>query len=250
VTSLIFQLARTWQERYGGLCIALLILGLWIGGLIIEFSLDLAHLPYPLLGAILLIQTFLHTGLFITAHDAIHGTVFPDNRQLNDGIGTAALLSYALLSYRHLVVKHRQHHTAPATFQDPDFHRGETSIARWFFHFMQGYMQGRQGWVVMLGINHIFWVLILVLHVPFLNLLLFWGIPLMVSPLQLFFFGTYLPHRKTAQDYPDRHRARSSGYPVLLSFLSCYHFGYHWEHHEYPHLPWYKLPQARHPSVQ
>ncbi|MBD3338449.1 MAG: beta-carotene ketolase, partial [Candidatus Lokiarchaeota archaeon] len=23
------------------------------------------------------------------------------------------------------------------------------------------------------------------------------------------------------------------------------HFGYHWEHHEYPNIPWWRLPAVR-----
>jgi hypothetical protein len=34
------------------------------------------------------------------------------------------------------------------------------------------------------------------------------------------------------------HNARSSSMPIWLSLLTCYHFGYHWEHHEYPYVPW------------
>ncbi|WP_208766779.1 fatty acid desaturase [Nostoc flagelliforme] len=28
--------------------------------------------------------------------------------------------------------------------------------------------------------------------------------------------------------------------------MSCYHFGYHQEHHEYPDVPWWKLPAYKH----
>jgi hypothetical protein len=40
--------------------------------------------------------------------------------------------------------------------------------------------------------------------------------------------------------------AKSSNYSTFWSFIACYHFDYHWEHHEYPYLPWYSLPIARH----
>jgi fatty acid desaturase len=52
-------------------------------------------------------------------------------------------------------------------------------------------------------------------------------------------------HRQTEEGYSDRHRAKSINYSVIWSFITCYHFSYHWEHHQYPHLPWYKLPLAR-----
>lgn len=28
-----------------------------------------------------------------------------------------------------------------------------------------------------------------------------------------------------------------------LSFLTCYYFGYHLEHHLYPNVPWWRLPE-------
>jgi fatty acid desaturase len=50
--------------------------------------------------------------------------------------------------------------------------------------------------------------------------------------------GTYLPHRAPTtegvkvSDYPDEHRSRSNDMPTWLSLITCYHFGYHREHHE------------------
>jgi beta-carotene ketolase (CrtW type) len=67
--------------------------------------------------------------------------------------------------------------------------------------------------------------------------------PALLSTLQLFVFGTWLPHRPHADaPFADRHRARSQRWPTWLSLLTCYHFGYHWEHHAHPHVPWWRLP--------
>ncbi|MGL6133378.1 MAG: fatty acid desaturase, partial [Prochlorococcaceae cyanobacterium] len=65
-------------------------------------------------------------------------------------------------------------------------------------------------------------------------------LPLALSSLQLFLFGTYLPHRGPAQAAP--HAAITLAWPEPLSLLACYHFGYHVEHHSNPSLPWYELP--------
>jgi beta-carotene ketolase (CrtW type) len=43
--------------------------------------------------------------------------------------------------------------------------------------------------------------------------------------------------------YTNPHRAQSNPLPIFWSFITCYHFGYHQEHHEYPHVPWWKLPE-------
>ena len=61
--------------------------------------------------------------------------------------------------------------------------------------------------------------------------------------MQLFYFGTFLPHSEPEGGYSEPHRAKSTSYPVWLSFITCYHFGYHEEHHEYPHVCWWQLPE-------
>src|SRR6476469_7897248 len=48
--------------------------------------------PAPYL--LLLLQTHLYTGLFITAHDGMHGLVSA-NKRLNNGIGTLTALLFA-----------------------------------------------------------------------------------------------------------------------------------------------------------
>ena len=85
-------------------------------------------------------------------------------------------------------------------------------------------------------------VYLLALHVSPLNALVFWGLPALLSAAQLFYFGTYLPHRQEALPFRDAHNARSSGYSWPVSLLTCYHFGYHHEHHLHPGVPWWRLP--------
>jgi beta-carotene/zeaxanthin 4-ketolase len=77
---------------------------------------------------------------------------------------------------------------------------------------------------------------------PLENLLLFWVMPSLVSTVQLFLFGTYLPHREPLGGHLNRHRSNMNNWNVVWSFLSCYHFGYHYEHHDAPSTPWWKLP--------
>jgi beta-carotene ketolase (CrtW type) len=81
------------------------------------------------------------------------------------------------------------------------------------------------------------------------NILLFFAVPGILSSLQLFYFGTFLPHRHVDDggeaQFADHHRARSSDFGYLLSLLTCFHFGYHHEHHLQPGTPWWRLPGAR-----
>jgi beta-carotene ketolase (CrtW type) len=77
-----------------------------------------------------------------------------------------------------------------------------------------------------------------------LNVLLFCTLPLLLSSLQLFVFGTYLPHR--GQRLPQRRpHADSLELAPWLSLLACFHFGYHREHHDAPTLAWFELPAQR-----
>jgi beta-carotene/zeaxanthin 4-ketolase len=240
-----------------GLLVAALVIASWIGSLALLSFIDISELiPGWILPAILG-RTFIQTGLFIVTHDAIHGSVFSDNPRLNHAVGRLAVRLYALLSYQKLSLKHWQHHRHPGQAGDPDFYEGlEDNWFVWYLKFMQGYLDLRQTIVQFFGIGIIFLILHFGCHIRVSNLFLFWIIPIFLSSVQLFFFGTYLPHRiaegrpkvnanSESAEYQNSHHARSSNYPPLWSFLTCYHFGYHWEHHEYPSLPWYSLPSVR-----
>lgn len=250
-------------KPFTGLLVASTIMVLWLSSLTFLLATDMTQLkPLWLLPAILG-RTFIQTGLFIVAHDAIHGAVLPgvgeasplENRRLNHWIGQLALTLYALLSYQKLSLNHWQHHRQPGQAGDPDFHDGiHRNLFLWYLKFMQGYLDSRQRVVLFFGMGTLVLTLYLGFHVSIANLCLFWVLPIGLSSMQLFLFGTYLPHRSRSvgSAEPDNaensHHATSSNYPLLWSFLTCYHFGYHWEHHEYPSLPWYRLPSVRQPK--
>jgi beta-carotene ketolase (CrtW type) len=227
-----------------GITSATTIFCLWLLTFILICRVDLASLSIWAIALIILGRTFLHTGLFIISHDAAHGTVFTPNRRINDGIGAIALFIYGLLPYQKFLTNHGLHHKYPASDQDPDFHDGRhSSMVAWYLSFMFRYIDRRQSLILFVGMTILFHGIRIGFDIPALNLLLFWILPLLLSSMQLFYFGTYLPHR--GQVFSDRHHARSSNFSLLISFLTCYHFGYHWEHHEHPHLPWFRLPFAR-----
>ena len=72
------------------------------------------------------------------------------------------------------------------------------------------------------------------------------AVPSILASMQLFVFGTWLPHRPGHDDFPDRHNARSTRVSDPLSLLTCFHFGgYHHEHHLHPSVPWWRLPSTR-----
>ena len=178
---------------------------------------------------------------FITAHDCMHNSVCPTNTQLNRTIGQSALLLYAGLQYNKLLEGHILHHSDTATDLDPDYHPqndgSETFLGvKWYFSFLKSYLT----WHPFLWMSFWFTLFDRGLGIPIEAMWCCWLAPQILSTVQLFYFGTYLPHRGTfdANAFP----ARSNNYPHWISLLTCFHFGYHFEHHKHPYVPWWYLP--------
>lgn len=253
------------QRSWLGLALAALIVVAWLATLLVLLQVDLTtllatghltpaqelahgHLPATWIAAAgvgteILVRTFLQTGLFIVAHDAMHGSLIPARPRLNHRLGHLALTLYACLPYADCLRKHRQHHQAPGSPCDPDFHDGVRSHPiSWYLHFMRGYLSTPQ--IVLLAAA---WTCTAALMSPTaptlpLNIVVFWIVPLVLSSVQLFVFGTYLPHSHGQVGDGATHRVESLPLPALISLLSCYHFGFHWEHHQHPEAAWYELP--------
>lgn len=191
---------------------------------------------------VVLIQAWLSTGLFIIAHDCMHGSLVPGRPRLNAIVGTLCLGAYAALSYARLYPKHHAHHAMPGTADDPDFHPGAPRRALpWFVRFFRGYYT--HGQIVRITLAAAAYLL---LGASLVNIVVFWAVPAVLALGQLFYFGTYLPHRHEDRPFADDHRARSSRLGPILSLLTCFHFGgYHHEHHLSPGTPWYRLPSRR-----
>jgi beta-carotene ketolase (CrtW type) len=72
------------------------------------------------------------------------------------------------------------------------------------------------------------------LGVPYNNLVVYMAAAPLLAAFRLFYFGTYLPHlppdNATTMNWQKSH---SSEGPSWLTFLTCYHFGLHWEHHRW-----------------
>lgn len=189
--------------------------------------------------ALAVILVFLYTGLFITAHDAMHGAVAPGRPRLNRVLGALCARLHASFDFEQLRVAHLRHHADPAGGGDPDHHDGDARFLPWFLRFMGGYLTVGQ----LLRMALAFWLLCLV--APPHRVALGWALPAILSALQLFTFGIWRVHREPPGGWgDDPFRARSERFPRWLSWLTCWHFGHHREHHRYPHLPWWRLPEA------
>ena len=231
---------RTATAAWVSLALAAGLFLAWTGLHVLSvWFLDAAARPWLAL-ACLIGLTWLSVGLFIVAHDAMHGAVAPGRPALNAAIGRLALTLYAGFSWRRMIVKHMSHHRHPGTAEDPDFGHGRRGVLAWYADFVRTYFGWRE--VVVLGTAVIVYALILGPRWPYVA---FWALPSILASVQLFVFGTWLPHREDAGPFPDRHNARSTRLAVPLSLLTCFHFGgFHHEHHLHPSVPWWALPRA------
>jgi beta-carotene/zeaxanthin 4-ketolase len=230
-------------ESGWGIILAIVIVAAWGGSLALLLPVPLSTLPIGGLLVAIGARTFLHTGLFILAHDAMHRNLLPHHHPLNHGIGRLCVGLYAFLSYDQCRRNHGQHHRIPGQIGDPDFHNGvQSHPIAWYWHFLRGYLSLRGfgrftlGWsgILLGGWGWGGWAIA--------NILLFWALPLILSSMQLFVFGTYRPHRHGLTN-PSPAPSSPGTLRIAWSLLSCYHFGdYHWEHHHDPKTPWYRLP--------
>lgn len=227
-----------------GLTLAGLILSAWlavhVGAIFfVDWNQPGLWLLVPLVVAL---QTWLSVGLFIIAHDSMHGTLVPSNASLNALIGRVCVALYAGFSYDNLYKAHHEHHRYAGTDRDPDFDANHPDrFWPWYLKFFRTYF----GWRELAVLTIVVAVYLLILGPRFPYILLFWALPAILSSVQLFYFGTYLPHRQDEQPFSDQHRSRSNDFPWLFSLITCFHFGYHHEHHERPWVPWWKLPEFR-----
>lgn len=234
--------SRTVQRRIG-VGIAAAIIAAWLAIHVYGIFFWGPDQGWALAGLLVLAQTWLSTGLFILAHDAMHGALVPGRPLANRRIGTLCLMLYAGLSYRALLPKHAAHHRHSGTGEDPDFHAGNPRrLLPWFARFFATYYSHWQ----MVRIAAAVLAYVLLLGASYGTILLFWAAPATLALVQLFVFGTYLPHRHGRAPFADRHNARSSNFSPAASLITCFHFGgYHHEHHLVPGAPWWSLPSVR-----
>ena len=205
------------------------------------FGLVITSSNWLLVPFIIALQCWLSVGMFIVAHDAMHGSLAPGHGRLNAAIGAAVLFLYAGFGWQRMRDAHMEHHKYAGSAQDPDFNADNAhDFWPWYMRFFKHYF----GWQSVAFISTVVLVYFFVLGVPQENVTLLFGLPAIASSLQLFYFGTYRPHRHEASAFPDQHNARSNDFGSMASLLSCFHFGYHHEHHLSPGTPWWALPQA------
>ncbi len=211
-----------------GVFAAFSIISAWLISIVFLMNREISF-SNPLMYLMIFVQMHLYTGLFITAHDAMHGTV-SSNRSINDILGQICTILYACFPFKKLYKKHHEHHEHVHTEKDPDYHHGRFLV--WYFKFIREYISWWQIVLMAVIFN------ILKIWVAELNLLLFWVLPSLLSTLQLFYFGTWVPHHG---EHDNKYQSRTQDKNHLYAFLTCYFFGYHYEHHDSPGTPWWSL---------
>jgi beta-carotene ketolase (CrtW type) len=196
----------------------------------------------PLVLVLAVLTCWLSVGMFIVAHDAMHGSLAPGWPRLNAAVGSTLLFVYAGFGWRKLRTAHFAHHRHVGSARDPDFDaENPRHFGRWYATFLKRYFGWQAGLYVATVVSVYFWIL----NVPAENILLLYALPAIASSVQLFYFGTFRPHRHDDHGFADRHNARSEAFGPLLSLATCFHFGYHHEHHLSPNVPWWALPARR-----
>ena len=231
------------RQSVVGLVLAGTVFAAWLAlHIYVMFAFELTWATLPLALGMAAVQAWLSVGLFIVSHDAMHGSLVPRGGAINGAIGGALLFLYAGFGWRRMKRAHYAHHRAPGTPEDPDFSADHPSqFWPWYATFLKRYFGWRSGLFVC-SVVTVYW---LVLQVPVEKIVLLYGLPAIASSMQLFYFGTYRPHRHDAIGFADKHNARSETYGTLVSLATCFHFGYHHEHHRAPHVPWWGLPGVR-----
>jgi beta-carotene ketolase (CrtW type) len=220
-----------------GLLFASLVIAGWLSVHIYSVFFHTLSAPLWQTLGLIAVQCWLYTGLFIIAHDSMHGVLFKSPKA-NAAAGTRILFVYAGFNWRFLKDAHMDHHRYPGPDKDPDFNASNPhKFWPWYMKFFTQYFGLRQ-LIILSGFTLAY---IFIFGAAYLNTIIMWAVPAILSSVQLFYFGTYLTHRQSAP-FPDEHNARTNNFPVWLSLFTCFHFGYHHEHHLFPHEPWWRLP--------
>lgn len=221
-----------------GIFISIIIIITWLVHLIYSIMYVEVDIGNPLLYIHILLQGYLFTGLFITAHDAMHRTV-SRNVRVNNAIGRTSAFLFAGFSYKKLLRNHHLHHKHPCTEEDPDYCTKSQNFLIWFFTFFFRYITITQIIIIAIIFN------LLSLINGETPVWFYFVIPSFIGTFQLFYFGTYLTHRKPHTPEMMPYHARTLKKNHFLAMLTCYFFGYHYEHHSKPYIQWWQLYKTK-----
>ena len=107
-------------------------------------------------------------------------------------LGAVLLALYAGFAWKQLRDAHFDHHKLAGRPGDPDFdEHNPGNFLRWYGTFFRRYF----GWRSILYVHTVVGIYWLVLDISMAQIVLLYGLPALGSSLQLFYFGTFRPHR-------------------------------------------------------
>ncbi len=224
-----------------GIIVAICVILCWAAHLAYMLFLVPFSATNPWVYLHIIIQAYLYTGLFITGHDAMHGNI-SKKKWVNAALGTLAVGLFAGMSYKRLRKNHGLHHKYVASEGDPDFYMRSQNYWKWWAVFMWRYLTITQIVIMAVLFNAFLW---LFPEWSEAKILIYWALPAILSTLQLFYVGVYWPHRLPHTESMGIHKSRTLKKNHLWAMLSCYFFGYHSEHHENQHIPWWQLYKTK-----
>jgi len=251
----IARLARTdWRKRgFEFICFSSLgVGGVWLTAF--SFTASRAWLTFlGVLGTALALNAFV-----LLMHDGMHSTLFRDRRW--NCLGSVLLGSTFLMSFSAYRVMHTRHHTFLGDARDPDDYRNyvRRQPFLWYLHFVR-LMVGPLLYLVLIPImalkygskrerRQIFqeYLFMSVLYcllfrfVPSALLVVAWLIPLLIVGVFTAVRG-FTQHGIT--DASDPYLASRTILPNRMVGFLLLHENYHLEHHLFPEVPSYHLPQ-------
>ena len=177
------------------------------------------------------------TGLFILAHEAIHGTLVPGFPRLGHALGRLFATVYALVDYDLLRARHHEHHAHVGTDADPDFD-GDGRLLLHGARFMRRYLRWYSVPLLALAGNALgqrgYSAAMIGAYVA----------PVLLSTLIVFTVGIHLVHHpKLVEKYArnDTQRSVCIDFGRVGSALLILNFNTHWLHHARPRLSWWEL---------
>ena len=177
------------------------------------------------------------TGLFILAHEAIHGTLVPGHPRLGHALGWLFAFAFVFMDYGTLRARHFEHHQRPGREGDPDAHPSGRFLPH-FASFIYRYLRIWQVALLVLAGNAVGQAG----HTR--AMLCAYVVPAIASTLIVFTVGIFLVHhpRLRALGVADeRHRSVGVDLGGAGSLLAILFFNTHWLHHEHPQLNWLQL---------
>lgn len=247
---------------------------------------EIGFTGWLLYAPVLLMQAFWLDRLYIVGHEATHRKLFPDNRRLNDLVGTLMLMPLAvplqvfrkIHQFHHGFNRRDVHTSALDVFvSDAPVSRSKSFLYKtaWFVGvFGSGYfwhsfvsiviflfVPTRYAARISPAFKHwtsrdrvVSWVQFLLgvsfhLTIYFVGGFSFWLISLGLPILVfswIYSLLVYIFHYDTSIGADVRFNARSLERNWFFSWLLM-NFNEHATHHAFPNIPWYELPEKRQP---